>query len=101
LNISEAPRPQGGASRKGNFVHIVALDPTYKVGLAGHVPVKTQSSKLKTEFFLVKRYPKMRMDAKEKSEKTAVQTLRSYCLNQRGRDLLKKHVEGREIVKAE
>jgi hypothetical protein len=69
LNIIEAPRPQGGASRKGNFVHIVSLDPAYKVGLAGHVPVKTQSSKLKTEFFLVKRYPKMRMDAKEKIKK--------------------------------
>jgi hypothetical protein len=45
----EAPRPQGRASRarsgepdasKGNFVHIVPLDPAYKAGLAGHVPVK-------------------------------------------------------------
>jgi hypothetical protein len=36
---SESPRPQGGASRKGNFVHIVPLDPAYKAGLAGHVPV--------------------------------------------------------------
>jgi len=36
----EAPRPQGGASRKGNFVYIVPLDPAYKAGLAGHVPVK-------------------------------------------------------------
>ena len=36
---SEAPRPQGGASRKGSFVHIVPLDPAYKAGLAGHVPV--------------------------------------------------------------
>jgi hypothetical protein len=36
--IIEAPRPQGGASRKGNFVHIVPLDPAYKAGLAGHVP---------------------------------------------------------------
>ncbi len=25
---------------KGNFVHIVPLDPAYKAGLAGHVPVK-------------------------------------------------------------
>jgi hypothetical protein len=32
--------PDGGASRKGNFVRIVPLDPAYKVGLAGHVPVK-------------------------------------------------------------
>jgi hypothetical protein len=24
---------------KGSFVHIVPLDPAYKVGLAGHVPV--------------------------------------------------------------
>jgi hypothetical protein len=48
-NECEAPRPQGGASRarsgepdasKGNFVHIVPLDPAYKAGLAGHVPVK-------------------------------------------------------------
>jgi hypothetical protein len=42
----EAPRPyKGGASRKGNFVHIVPLDPAYKAGLAGHVPVKLQMSK--------------------------------------------------------
>jgi hypothetical protein len=40
----EAPRPQGGASRKGSFVHIVPLDLAYKAGLAGHVPVKWQSS---------------------------------------------------------
>jgi len=48
----EAPRPQGGASRarsgeqdanKGSFVHIVPLDPAYKAGLAGHVPVKSFS----------------------------------------------------------
>jgi hypothetical protein len=39
-NANEAPRPQGGASRKGSFVHIVPLDPAYKAGLAGHVPVK-------------------------------------------------------------
>jgi hypothetical protein len=37
--ISEAPHPQGGASRKGNFIRIVPLDPAYKAGLAGHVPV--------------------------------------------------------------
>jgi hypothetical protein len=36
----EAPRPyKGGASRRGNFVHIVPLDPDCKAGLAGHVPV--------------------------------------------------------------
>jgi hypothetical protein len=40
IENSEAPRPQGGASRKGNFIHIVPPDPTYKAGLAGHVPVK-------------------------------------------------------------
>ena len=39
---SEAPRPQGGASRRGSFVHIVPLDPAYKTGLTGHVPVKIQ-----------------------------------------------------------
>jgi len=37
--ISEAPRPQGGASRKGNLIYIVPLDPAYKAGLAGHLPV--------------------------------------------------------------
>ncbi len=37
---SEAPRLQGGASRKGSFVCIVPLDPAYKAGLAGHVPVR-------------------------------------------------------------
>jgi hypothetical protein len=41
---SEAPRPQGEASRKGNFVHIVPLDPAYKAGLAGHVPVTLWNS---------------------------------------------------------
>jgi hypothetical protein len=41
MTESEAPRPQAGASRKGNFVHIVLLDPAYKAGLAGHVPVKS------------------------------------------------------------
>jgi hypothetical protein len=35
LAISEAPRPQGGASRKGNTLLIVPLDPAYKAGLAG------------------------------------------------------------------
>jgi hypothetical protein len=35
----EAPRPyKGGASQRGNFVHIVPLDPDCKAGLAGHVP---------------------------------------------------------------
>jgi hypothetical protein len=36
----EAPRPQGGASRKGNLIYIVPLDPAYRAGLAGHLPVK-------------------------------------------------------------
>jgi hypothetical protein len=40
--ISEAPHPQGGASRKGSFVHIVSLDPAYKAGLSGHVPAKRE-----------------------------------------------------------
>jgi hypothetical protein len=34
----EAARPQGGASRKGNFILIVPLDPAYEAGLAGHMP---------------------------------------------------------------
>jgi len=37
--MCEAPRPQGEASRKGNFILIVPLDPAYKAGLAGHLPV--------------------------------------------------------------
>jgi hypothetical protein len=41
--ICEAPRPQGGASRRGSFVHTVPLDPAYKAGLAGHVSVKGRS----------------------------------------------------------
>jgi hypothetical protein len=40
----EAPRPQGGASRKGSFAYIVPLDPAYKAGLAGHAPAKGMSS---------------------------------------------------------
>ena len=36
---SEAPRPQAGASRERNIVQIVPLDPAYKAGLAGHLPV--------------------------------------------------------------
>jgi hypothetical protein len=31
----EAPRPQGGASRKRNVVHIVRLDAAYKGGACG------------------------------------------------------------------
>jgi hypothetical protein len=37
--LSEAPRPQAGASRERNTVLIVPLDPAYKAGLAGHLPV--------------------------------------------------------------
>jgi hypothetical protein len=51
---NEAPRPQGGASRarsgepeasKGNFVYIVPLAPTYKAGLAGHLPASPETGK--------------------------------------------------------
>jgi hypothetical protein len=35
MHECEAPRPQGGASRKGSFVHIVPLDPAYKAGSRG------------------------------------------------------------------
>jgi hypothetical protein len=42
-DLSEAPGPQGGASRKGNFILIVLLDPAYKAGLAGHLPVKSEN----------------------------------------------------------
>jgi len=44
-NQFEAPRPQGGASRKGNFIYIVPLDPAYKAGLAGHLPAKCLNAK--------------------------------------------------------
>jgi len=37
---SEAPRPQAGASRKRIIFLIVPLDPAYKAGLAGHLPVR-------------------------------------------------------------
>jgi hypothetical protein len=40
IKMSEAPRPQGGASRQGMIVHIVPLYPAYETGLAGHVPVR-------------------------------------------------------------
>jgi hypothetical protein len=42
----EAPRPQGGASRKGNYILIVPLDPAYKAGLAGHLPVNKEKNAL-------------------------------------------------------
>jgi hypothetical protein len=45
----EARRPQAGASRKGNIVLIVPLDPAYKAGLAGHLPVKAQMREGKME----------------------------------------------------
>ena len=38
---SEAPRPQAGASREGNIVLIVPLDPAYRTGFAGHLPAKS------------------------------------------------------------
>jgi len=43
IKISEAPRPLGGASRKGNLIYIVPLDPAYKAGLAGHLPVNSET----------------------------------------------------------
>jgi hypothetical protein len=36
--ISEAARPQGGASRKGNYANIAPLITAYKAGLAGYAP---------------------------------------------------------------
>ncbi len=42
--LCEAPRPQAGASRKGNIVLIVPLDPAYKAGLAGHLPAKNKNT---------------------------------------------------------
>jgi len=39
---AKLPAHKGGASRKGNFIYIVPLDPASKAGLAGHLPVKCQ-----------------------------------------------------------
>ncbi len=45
----------GGASRarsgeqnvsQGNFIYIVPLDPAYKAGLAGHLPVRSSPASL-------------------------------------------------------
>ena len=44
LIISEAPRPQAGASRKRITVLIMPLDPAYKAGLAGHLPVSLKKA---------------------------------------------------------
>jgi hypothetical protein len=44
--MCEAPRSQGGASRKGNFILIVPLDPAYKAGLAGHLPVTEKTRRM-------------------------------------------------------
>jgi len=43
-----------GASRKRNTVLIVPLDPAYKVGLAGHLPVKGSATKQSLLFLLIK-----------------------------------------------
>jgi hypothetical protein len=47
LGKSEAPCPQGGASRKGNLIYIVPLDPAYKAGLVGHLPAKWEKTSAK------------------------------------------------------
>jgi hypothetical protein len=43
IRENESPCPQGGASRKRNLVYIVPLDPAYKAGLTGHLPVKERN----------------------------------------------------------
>ena len=40
LLFLKLPAYRVAASRKGNFFYIVPLDPAYKAGLAGHLPVK-------------------------------------------------------------
>jgi hypothetical protein len=40
LVIMKLPANKGRASRKGNLIYIVPLDPAYKAGLARHLPVK-------------------------------------------------------------
>ncbi len=49
FEISEAPRPQGGASRKGGLIYIVPLDPAYKAGLARHLPARMGPSSFKDD----------------------------------------------------
>jgi len=44
--ISEALRPQGDASRKGNFFYIVPLDPPYKAAVAGHAPATAKKQSM-------------------------------------------------------
>jgi len=34
------PAHRAAASRKGNFILMVPLDPAYKAGLTGHLPAK-------------------------------------------------------------
>jgi hypothetical protein len=46
LRSVKLPRPQAGASREGNIVLIVPLNPAYKAGLAGHLPVKSNGRTL-------------------------------------------------------
>ena len=51
----EAFRPQGEASRQCNIIYIVPLQPAYKAGLSGYIPVRFQildSYMLKSESFL-------------------------------------------------
>jgi len=40
LGIVKLPAHRAGASRKGNLIYIVPLDPAYKAGLAGYLPVR-------------------------------------------------------------
>jgi len=56
--ISEAFRPQSDASRKGNFVYIVPLDPTYlptagKAAAAGHAPATAKEQRMANKIVLL------------------------------------------------
>jgi len=51
--ISEALRPQGDASRKGNFFYIVPLDPPYKAAFAGHAPATAKGQSMTQKEYVI------------------------------------------------
>ena len=56
VHVSEVPRPQAGASQERNTVLIVPLEPAYKAGLAGHLPVNPLQIDLKEVTLVVGRF---------------------------------------------
>jgi hypothetical protein len=49
--LFEAPRPQGGASRKGDFIYIVPLDPAYPAWAGRGISRSTNFARM-SEVFL-------------------------------------------------